>query len=148
MKELCMKEYFNKTIRDRTLHCTDQPGSEDVDRGKLQRRKFDNYYNVTNAIISAGLVDPLDFDSRVYNVERIWANLEHNAQKLYVTNDEAIGGSTLFAIVSHKSVMDFTTEIPIAPQEFLGFDNVYEIRLRSALQGARYRVTEYEPGAL
>jgi len=148
-KDLSMKEYFNKTVRDKLLHCTDQPGSEDVDRGKLSRHKFDNYYNVHNAIKTTGPIDPLDFDSPVYNVERVWENLEHNAERLYVLNDQPIvGGVPLFAIVSHKSVMDFTTETPIPPQQYLAFNNVYEIRLRSTLAGAQYRVTEYEPAAL
>lgn len=147
-KELSMKEYFNKTVREKSLHYTDQPGSEDVDRGKLSRHKFDNYYSITNTIAAAGAVDPQDFDSPVYNIEKVWANLEHNAQNLYILNDEPINGNNLFAIVSHKSVMDFTTEMTIPPQEYLAYSNVYEIRLRSPKQGARYRVTEYKPGIL
>lgn len=148
MQEMTMKEFFNDTKRNKLLHSTDQPGSEDVDRGKLQRRKFDNYYNVSNTIATAGPTDPQDFDSPVYNRERIFEHLEHNAQKLYALNDEPVGGVNLFAILSHKSVMNFTTEIPIPPQQYLAFNNVYEIRLRSPLIGAQYRVTEYEPAAL
>lgn len=148
IKDLSMKEYFNNTVRDKRLHYTDQPGSEDVDRGGLSRRKFDNYYSVSNTVAVAGPVDPQDFDSPVYNIEKVWANLEHNAQKLYVLNDEPINGSNLFATVSHKSVIGFTTEMNIPPQEYLAYSNVYEIRLRSPKQGARYRITEYMPGIL
>jgi hypothetical protein len=148
IKDLSMKEYFNSTVRNKRLHDTDQPGSEDVDRGELSRHKFDNYYSISNVIAMAGPVDPQDFDSPVYNVEKVWANLEHNAQKLYILNDEPIGGVPLFVIVSHKSVMDFTTEMNIPPQEYLSYSNVYEIRLRSAKLGAKYRITEYMPGIL
>lgn len=148
VKDLSMKEYFNNTVRDKLLHCTDQPGSEDVDRGRLSRHKFDNYYNVHNNIVTGAALDPQDFDSPVYNVERVWANLEHNAERLYVLNDQPIGGSNLFAIVSHKSVMNFTTETVIPPQQYIAFNNVYEVRLRSPVAGAGYRVSEYEPAAL
>lgn len=148
MKELTMKEFFNDTAREKSLHCTDQPGSEDVDRGRLHRQKYDNYYNVHNNIAVAGPIDPQDFDSPVYNVERVWANLEHNSEKLYVLNDQPLQGSNLFVIISHKSVMDFTTETIIPPQQYIAFNNVYEVRLRSPVAGAGYRVSEYEPAAL
>lgn len=137
-----MKDYFNNTIRNKRF--TDQPGSEDVDRGILAKRKYDNYYNVQNAIQTAWPVDPLDFDSPVYNRERIFEHLEHNADLIYVLNTQPfVGGAQLFVIESHKSMIGFSNEVPIDPQQQKEFHNIYELRLRSTLQGHVYRVSTY-----
>ncbi len=144
--ELTMKDFFNNTKRNK--YYTDQPGSEDVDRGKLERSRYDNYYNVQNAIQVAGPIDPLDFDSPVYNRERIFEHLEHNADYINVLNTQPLGGVQLFVIESHKSVMGFSSEVPIDPQQQKEFQNIYELRLRSPLQGHIYRVSSYPAASI
>lgn len=144
--ELSMKEYFNNTIRNK--HYSDQPGSEDVDRGKLEKRRYDNYYNVQNAIQVAGPIDPLDFDNPVYNRERIFEHMERNADILYALNTQPLGGAQLFVIESHKSMIGFSNEVPIDPQQQKEFHNIYELRLRSPLQGLVYRVSSYPVGSI
>ena len=143
MPELTMKDFFNSAKREKLLHYTDQPGSEDVDRGKIEKRKYDNYYNIQNAIITAAPTDPLDFDSPVYNRERIFENLEHNAEIINVVNTQPLGGIQLFVIESHKDMMGFSAEVPIDPQQQKAFYNIYELRLRSPLLGHVYRVSTY-----
>ncbi len=148
MPELSMEDFFNKSKREKYRHCTDQPGSEDVPHGKIKYEKYDNYYNVQNVIATSGPVDPQDFDSPVYNRERIHDNLERNADVIYVVNPlQKVGGVSigvpLFVIQSHKSVMGFSPEVPIDPNQQKEFYNIYEIRLRSELVNHIYRVSTF-----
>lgn len=141
--DMSMKEFFNNTRRYQILHETDQPGREDERREEIKKYRYGNYYNVQNAIINAGPVNPQDFDSPVYNRERIFEHLEHNAEVIYVSNPQPIGGQQLFVIESHKSVIGFSPEVPIDPQQQKEFYNIYELRMRSPLQGHIYRVSSY-----
>jgi hypothetical protein len=147
IKDLSMKEYFNNTVRNKRLsyaHDTDQPGSEDVRREDIEVHRYGNYYNVSNVIKTAWPVDPQDFDFPVYNRERIFEHLEHNAEVIHVANDSAEQGAVpLFVIESHKSMMGFSNEVPIYPQQEKEFYNIYELRLRSTLAGTPYRVSSY-----
>lgn len=108
-------------------------------------RKYDNYYDATNTITNALSTDPLDPDNANYNQEQIHVALGRNAPVLYVSNDEAAAsGHTLFVIVSHHGGQHFSRERNIEPQQEKEYYNVYELRLRSATQGAKYRVSEYK----
>lgn len=143
MQEMTMKEFFNDTKRDKLLHYTDQPGREAVRREDIKVHRYGNYYNIQNSIVTAGPIDPIVFDSIVYNRERIYEHLEHNAEVVYVINTQPLGGVQLFVIESHKSVIGFSHEVPIDPQQQKEFHNIYELRLRSPLQGLIYRVSTY-----
>jgi hypothetical protein len=147
IKDLSMKEYFNNTVRNKRMHDTDQPGSEDVRGENIRVNRYGNYFNVSNVIAMAGPVDPLDFDSPFYNRERVFEHLEHNAEVIHVSNDavetQAQPATPLYVIESHKSIMGFSNEVPIYPQQEKEFYNIYELRLRSATVGAPYRVSSY-----
>lgn len=143
MPEISMQEFFNNTVRDKLLHHTDQPGREDVRREDIKVHRYGEYYNVSNTIATAGATDPLDFDSPVYNRERLFEHLEHNAEIIYVANDALTGGNPLFVIESHKSMLGFSNEVPIYPQQEKEFYNIYELRLRSPTVGLPYRVSTY-----
>lgn len=119
-------------------------GREAISTGDIKIQEYVNYYDVSNTITTAGASNPNDFDSNIYNRERIYQILERNAKKLTVANDVALGGATLFAIISHEGTMGFSGETPIYPQERKVYFNVYELRLRSPTQGLPYRVTEYD----
>lgn len=139
MTDLRMDDFFNSTVRRRT----DEVGNEDVKREPIKVHRYGNYYNVQNTILTAGPVDPLDFDSPVYNRERIFEHLEHNAEIIYAVNTQPLGGAQLFVIESHKSMIGFSNEVAIDPQQQKSFSNIYELRLRSPLQGLIYRVSSY-----
>lgn len=143
MTELRMDDFFNKTKRDKLLRYTDQPGREDVRREDIKVRRYGEYYNVSNTIATAGATDPLDFDSPTYNRERVFEHLEHNAEIIYAVNTQPLGGVQLFVIESHKSMIGFSNEVAIDPQQQKAYYNVYELRLRSPLQGLVYRISSY-----
>ncbi len=119
---------------------TDAKSWEALSRGNLDVRRYANYYDVHGTITTAGASDPNDFDSPVYNVERVFEYLERFSEIIYVTND---GTDLLHVIVSHGGRTRFSTESPIYPKEIKCFFNIYEIRLRSPTTGLPYRVTEY-----
>ncbi len=119
-------------------------GREAISTGDIKIQEYTNYYDVSETIVTAGANDPNDFDSNVYNRERIYQILERNAKKLTVANDAALGGAALFVVVSHIGTTGFSGETPIYPQEKKVYFNVYELRLRSPTQGLPYRVTEYD----
>ncbi len=134
MQELSMEEFFNKSKRDKHLrHCTDQPGSEDVPHGKIKYEKYDNYFNREFAIETSRVTDPQDFDDPAYFRLRVHDMLEHNADTIDITNTQPTGGAQLFVIEAHKSVIGFSFEVPIDPQQTKHFYNIYEIRLRSPI---------------
>lgn len=118
-------------------------GREAISTGDINIHEYTNYYDVSDTITTVGANDPNDFDSNVYNRERIYQILGRNAKRLTVTNDVALGGATLFVIISHEGTIGFSGETPIYPQERKVYFNVYELRLRSPTQGLPYRVTEY-----
>lgn len=119
-------------------------GRETIPTGDIEIQEYTNYYDVSDTIATAGANDPNDFDSVLYNRERIYQILGRNAKKLTVTNDVALGGAALFVIISHEGAIGFSGETPIYPQERKIYYNVHELRLRSPTQGLPYRVTEYD----
>lgn len=119
---------------------TDAKSWEAISKGTLDVRRYANYYDVADTIETAGASDPNDFDSTVYNVERVFEYLERYAEIMYVAND---GTDNLYVIVSHGGRTRFSQEAPIYPGEVKCYFNVYEIRLRSPTAGLAYRVTEY-----
>lgn len=119
----------------------DEKGSEDIEKGKIEVRKYRNYYDVYHTITTAAAIDPNDFDSPVYNVERIFEVEERYADILNVTNN---GTDNLYVVISHGGRTNFSQEAPIFPGEIKTYYNVYEIRLRSPTAGLPYRVTEYD----
>ncbi len=110
---------------------------EDVVSSKI----YNDYYDISNTITTAGATNPNDFDSQVYNREQISTNLGRNSEKLLVSND---GTDTLFLVVSHMGGLSFSAEVPLYVGESKTYYNVNEIRLRSPTQGNAYRVMEYE----
>lgn len=136
-------ESLDSTINQLTENLktfTNAKSWEAISRGTLDVRRYANYYDVHGTIDVAAASDPNDFDSAVYNVERIYESLERYAEIIYVTND---GTDNLYAIVSHGGRTRFSTEAPIYPGESKCYLNTYEIRLRSPTAGLPYRVTEY-----
>ena len=119
----------------------DEKGREDIEKGKIETRKFRNYYDVYHTITTAAASDPNDFDSPVYNVERIFESEERYADILNVTNN---GTDSLFVVISHGGRTNFSQEAIIFPGEVKTYYNVYELRLRSPTAGLPYRVTEYD----
>lgn len=119
-----------------------------ISQGPLELQKYRNYYDVNNTITIAQATDPHDEDHPNYNQERIFEALERNAPFLWVTNDAATQGATLWVIASHQGGQSFSRERPIYPQEFKVYWNIYELRLRSPSKDHPYRITEYEIGAL
>ncbi len=111
--------------------------------GTVEKKVYGNYYDIDNTITTASLTDPNDPDNSSYNVEQIFVSLERNAEVIYVSNDNPIGGAILYVISSHSGRQGFSRERPIYPQQSKEFYNIYEIRLRSPSVGSPYRVTEY-----
>ncbi len=109
-------------------------------RGDLVKGGFLNYYNLDNTITTAGATDPNDFDSPVYNRERIYESLQRKSPFLQVINH---GIDDLFVIVSHAGITRFTAETRLRPGETKEYLNVYELRLRSPTVGLPYTITEY-----
>lgn len=109
-------------------------------RGDLVKGGFLNYYNLDNSILAVGATDPNDFDSPVYNRERVYESLQRKSPFLQVINH---GTDDLFVIVSHAGTTRFTSETQIRPGETKEYLNVYELRLRSPTVGNPYTVTEY-----
>lgn len=119
----------------------DEKGQRAIPKGELFIARYANYYDVSHTITIAGPTDPNDFDSTVYNTERIFEELERYANIIEVVND---GTDTLFIIVSHGGRTNFSQEVPIFPGETKMYYNVYELRLRSPTAGLPYRITEYD----
>lgn len=119
----------------------EEKGQEALPRGKIEKKRYRNYYDVSGSITTAGASNPNDFESNVYNRERVFEILERYADAIQVSND---GTDTLFVIVSHGGTTGFTGEAPVYPGENKIYYNVYELRLRSPTSGNRYRVTEYD----
>lgn len=129
----------NTNIMDDFLRTKSKVSSEEANT-----KKYARYYDVNHTITTAQATNPNDPDHANYNQEQININIHRNAEFLNVSNDEASGsGRTLFVIVSHDG-FSWSRETNIEPQEIKEYHNVYELRLRSATQGAKYRVTEYK----
>lgn len=118
-------------------------GERNTSQGDIKIEKYLRYYDVNHTITVAGATDPNNQDANVYNEERVHDSLQRNAPAIMVINDQPTGGNTLFMIVSHGGGQTFSPETPLYPQETKTYYNIYEVRLRSALQGHTYRVTEY-----
>lgn len=117
-----------------------EKGRETTRRGRAHVYRYLNYYDVTNTIKKAGLIDPQDFDSPVYNVERVYDILERYSDIINIAND---GTDSLFVTISHEGKTNFSKESVIMPGEVKQYYNTYELRLRSPQIGLPYRVTEY-----
>jgi len=118
----------------------DEKSRQAMEEGTAMVYKYRNYYDVTNTIKKAGPIDPQDFDSPVYNSERIFEVLERYSDILYLIND---GIEPLFCVISHEGRTNFSKESIILPGEVKQYYNTYELRLRSPTVGHPYRVTEY-----
>lgn len=119
---------------------TDAKSWQAIPKKYIAIRKYANYYDVYNIIKTVGPTDPNDFDSPIYNTERIFEVLERYADVIHVINN---GTDTLYVVVSHGGRTNFSQEAPIFPGEVKEYYNVYELRLRSPTEGLPYRVTEY-----
>lgn len=139
------------TSADYLRTSTDAKSWQEIPRGEIKTNRFADYYDVSHTITTA-LPTPvsgvLTFDDVGYNRERIFVEKERYGDKVTVTNDAAVGGGTLFVVISHGGETSFSQETPIYPQEYKIYWNVYELRLRSPVQGLPYRVMEYEVGSL
>ncbi|TAL40394.1 MAG: hypothetical protein EPN89_19970 [Methylovulum sp.] len=133
-------DYTIKQLATDLKKSTDAKSWEAISRDTIKLRRYANYYDVSNTITTAGASNPNDFDSAVYNAERVFEYLERYSEIIYVAND---GTDNLYVIVSHGGRTRFSQEAPIYPGEIKFYLNVYEIRLRSPTAGLAYRVTEY-----
>lgn len=122
-------------------------GKESVSRGEVKVNKYTNYYDRHFIIGSTGVRDgfsatnPNDFDSRIYQVARVYEELDQRyGEIVHVLNR---GTDTLFAIISHGGRTNFSKEEPIFPGDVKPYYHVYELRFRSATSGVFYQVTEY-----
>ncbi len=106
----------------------------------IASRTYNEYYDVSNTITTAGATDPNNFDSPVYNREQLSINEGRNAERVLVKND---GNGTLYLVISHTGGLSYSAEVPLYAGESKIYYNVYELRLRSPTQGNAYRVTEY-----
>lgn len=127
-------------LRGKSAYIYDEKGRDTTRRGRAFIYKYLNYYDVKNTINKAGPEDPQDFDSPVYNIERVFEVLERYSDIIHVING---GTESLFCTVSHEGKTNFSKESVIFPGEVKDFYNVYELRLRSPEVGLPYRVTEY-----
>ena len=118
----------------------DEISKEALEKGKIDVKKYRNYYDIVNTIKKEGPIDPQDFDSPVYNIERVFEDLERYSDIVSIVNG---GTQPLFTIVSHEGRTNFSKESVIFPGEVKSFYHVYELRLRSPENGLLYRVTEY-----
>ncbi len=145
MKENTMDNFFKsgskqsnekvKTLTSKIQSLASLPG--DVVASKI----YDDYYDISNTITTAGATDPNDFDSNVYNRETIAIDKGRIAERILVKND---GDDTIFLVISHSGGLSFSAEVPLYTGESKIYYNVHEIRLRSPTQGNSYRVMEYE----
>lgn len=119
-----------------------------VQRGIADIEIKSKYYDVANTITKATATDPGDADATTYDVETIYDHIQKRGRKVWVANDAARDGATIFVRVAHNGMNTFSPETPIYPQQFKVYYNCYELRLRSPIIGTPYRVTEYELGAL
>lgn len=84
-----------------------------------------------------GFYDSID----VHNAK----NPAANAEVLWVICDGPVSPSDPFLYVrTSRDRISFTQEIPVKLGEKWGFEDVYELRIRSTLQGSQYRLTEYD----
>lgn len=134
-----LKEILKEFINDLKTY-TDAKGWVSISKGPVFFNRYSNYYDINNTITTAGPINPNDFDSPVYNVERVFESIDRYAEIIHVIND---GTDDLFVIVSHGGRTNFSQETPIFPGEVKQYYNVYELRLRSPTAGLPYRVTEY-----
>lgn len=119
----------------------DEKGAEALQKGKIELYKYRNYYDVDKTITTAAPNNPNDFDSPVYQRERVYVDLQRNADLILIAND---GPGTLFVIVSHGGEVEFSQETQIFAGDTKMYYNVYELRVRSPIAGLHYRITEYD----
>ena len=112
-------------------------------QGELKEEIYDLYYDVSNTITNSVTTNPNDSENTNYYGEEIIKNIDRNAPKLWVINDAAVGGPAIFVVARHNGTGHFSRERVIYPKEIKTYKNIYELRLRSAVAGTPYRVTEY-----
>lgn len=97
---------------------------------------FDNTQPSPNPMI-IGFYDVLD----VHNAK----SPAGNADVLWVIADGPVSPTDPFIYVrSSSDRQSFTQEVPVRLGEKWGFEDVYELRVRSALAGTQYRASEYD----
>lgn len=151
---LSLKFSIEKWIDCQSKRDEEIKGKDAISRGKVETKKYTNYYDRSFTIPRATASDPNDFDSSAYagnssttfgagaavgRVE-IFTDLERYADIIYVAND---GSYTLFYVISHGGKTNFSKEEPIYPGEVKCFFHVYELRFRSPTNALPYRVSEY-----
>lgn len=122
-------------------------------QGDLKYEIYDLYYDINSTITTALDTTPIggiinDPENTNYNQERIFEYIERNAPFLCVTNDAPLGGGVLYVVAAHAGTGHFSRERPIYPQQYKLYYNIYEVRLRSPVQGLPYRVFEYYADSL
>lgn len=109
-----------------------------------RRLHYDNYYDVTNTIVTGDgggfSTIPLDIDSPIYFVDNIHETLERNAELLNIHNQSK---ASIYIRVSHSAQQAKTIEEEIIQGKVKTYYNVYSVRCRSPLLGAKYEITEY-----
>lgn len=147
MKEITMDNFHRgdnniKKLNEQNIDKNaDLKSPENIPHGGIETKKYKDYYDVSHTITTAGASNPNDFDSSVYNRERIYVDKGRTAEKLLVIND---GPDTIYLVVSHNGELNQSLEVPIYAGENKKYYNVYELRLRSPTAGTAYRVMEYE----
>lgn len=138
MAERTMANFHRTETASSTV---DSVVSSTVTSNIIATKRYNDYYDVSDTITVAGATNPNDFDSQVYNRERVFVDKGRNAERLLVKND---GEDILYCVVSHLGELAMSAEVPVYPEESKIYYNVYELRLRSPTAGNAYRVTEYE----
>lgn len=137
-KERNMSNFYKEESLSSTV---DSVISSNVTSNTIASKRYNDYYDVSGTITVASATNPNDFDSQVYNRERIFVDKGRNAERLLVKND---GSDILYCVVSHSNELAMSAEVPVYPGESKIYYNVYELRLRSPTILNAYRVTEYE----
>ena len=143
-KEKEMSSFFSSSLNNTTeqvTSVTDVGSCTSRTSETITSRKYNNYYDVSDTIDTAGASDPNDFDSAVYNREEVFKILERNAEILSIIND---GSNDLYVIVSHNGGLSYSKEVPVYSGEIKTYYNVYELRIRSTVEDHPYRVMEYD----
>ena len=131
----------NRTSKVKTLSNSKIQTLASLPGDVVASKIYDDYYDVSSTITTAGATNPNDFDSAIYNRETIAIDKGRIAERVLIKND---GTDTLFLVISHTGGLAFSAEVPLYDGESKIYYNVHEIRLRSPTQGNAYRVMEYE----
>lgn len=135
--------------QDKSTHQFISRSDASKPKGLLKEEVYDLYYDNDNTITTALDTTPPggrinDSENVDYNQEEVFTMLERNAPFLWVTNDAGLGGPVIYVIAAHTGTGHFSRERPIYPKEVKVYKNIFELRLRCAVAGTPYRVSEYE----